>query len=69
MSALDRCDSECSAQAYVKVTGSAGELLFCSHHFDKIMNDPVGYKKIMSFMLEVLDERDRLIENRLIGEN
>jgi predicted nucleic acid-binding Zn ribbon protein len=31
LTALDRCDS-CGAQAYVQVTMSTGELLFCAHH-------------------------------------
>lgn len=64
----DRCDS-CSAQAYVLIKGSTGELMFCGHHYDKIMNDPNSYTKMMGFMLEVVDERERLIENRLIGNH
>ena len=63
---LDRCDS-CPAQAYVSVTGVNGELMFCSHHYDKIMNKPESYKKMMAFMLEVIDEREKLVENRAIG--
>ena len=66
LNALDRCDS-CSAQAYVMVKGSTGELLFCGHHYDKIMNNPDAYTKMMAFMLEIVDERDKLIENRLVG--
>jgi len=68
LSAKDRCDS-CGAQAYVEVKGITGELLFCSHHYNKIMESPRGYENMMSFMLEVLDERDKLIENRLKDEN
>ena len=59
LDATDRCDS-CSSQAYVKVIGNVGELLFCSHHYNKIMNNAEGYKKMMSFMIEVIDERSRL---------
>ena len=66
LNALDRCDS-CEAQAYVKVKGLPGELMFCNHHYNKIMNDPDGYTKMMSFMLEVIDEREKLIEDRLTG--
>lgn len=69
LTALDRCDADCSAQAYVMVKGIEGELLFCSHHYDAIMNSRTGYEKMMSFMLEVVDERERLIENRLVGDN
>lgn len=68
LNALDRCD-RCSAQAYVMVKGATGELLFCGHHYDKIMNNPEAYKKMMGFMLEVVDERDKLIENRLVGSH
>jgi hypothetical protein len=31
------------------------------------MNNSESYKKMMSFMLEVIDEREKLIENRTIG--
>lgn len=65
---IDRCD-RCGAQAYVMVKGSTGDLLFCGHHYDKIMNNPDSYTKMMSFMLEVIDERDRLVENRSKGES
>jgi hypothetical protein len=66
LDAKDRCDT-CQAQALVKVKGASGELMFCSHHYDKIMNNSESYAKMMSFMLEVLDEREKLIENRAIG--
>ena len=68
LKATDRCD-RCAAQAYVMVKGSTGDLLFCAHHYDKIMNNPDAYTKMMSFMLEVVDERERLIENRLTGSH
>ena len=63
---IDRCD-RCAAQAYVMVKGSTGDLMFCGHHYEKIMNDPDAYTKMMAFMLEVTDERERLIENKAIG--
>ena len=66
LDAKDRCDT-CQAQALVKVKGASGELTFCSHHYEKIMNNQDSYKKMMSFMLEVLDEREKLVENRAIG--
>jgi hypothetical protein len=59
LDATDRCD-RCSAQAYVKVIGKVGELLFCSHHYNKVVDDVVGYEKIMKFMVEIIDERARL---------
>ena len=66
----DRCDSkDCGAQAYVMVTGVSGSLDFCAHHYNKIMDNAVGYDKMMKFAYEIIDERERLVENRLIGEN
>ncbi|NBX27134.1 MAG: hypothetical protein EBR55_02630 [Chitinophagia bacterium] len=59
LDATDRCD-RCAAQAYVKVIGKVGELLFCAHHYNKVMDNAVGYDKMMKFMVEVIDERDRL---------
>ena len=67
LNANDRCDSGCNAQAYVYVKGIDGDLLFCAHHYNKIMDNAVGYDKMMSFAIEIIDERDRLIENRLQG--
>lgn len=64
----DRCDS-CSAEALVKVKGVSGELLFCGHHYNKIMNDKIGYDKMMAFMYEIIDERDKLIQNKLKDED
>lgn len=64
LTAVDRCDGpECSAQAYVLVKGMSGELLFCSHHFNKADGE-----KLRAFAFEVIDERERLIENRLKDE-
>lgn len=60
----DRCDS-CNAQAYVHVAGVAGELFFCSHHYNKIMDNAVGYDRMMKFAYQITDEREKLIENRL----
>ena len=59
LGAKDRCDS-CAAEALVKVTGLSGELMFCGHHYNKIMNNPEGYKKMMSFAITIIDERKKL---------
>lgn len=67
LSPKDRCDS-CSAEALVMVTGLSGSLMFCGHHYNKIMDSPEGYKKMMSFAITILDERDKLIENKSKGE-
>jgi hypothetical protein len=55
LTALDRCDS-CGAQAYVKVTMSAGELLFCAHHGAKFKD------KLSETALNWHDESSRLLE-------
>ena len=65
---VDRCDS-CAAEALVKVTGLNGDLIFCGHHYNKIMDNPEAYKKMMSFMITVIDERDKLIENKAKGKD
>jgi hypothetical protein len=68
LKATDRCDS-CAAEALVKVTGLAGDLMFCGHHYNKIMDNAEGYKKMMEFALTVVDERDKLIENKAKGKD
>ena len=60
LTAFDRCD-RCDAQAWVKATGVNGELLFCSHHFNKAKD------KIQEWAYEIIDERERLVENKLQG--
>jgi len=64
----DRCDS-CAAEALVKVTGLNGDLTFCGHHYNKIMDNPEGYAKMMSFMITIIDERDKLIEDKAKGKD
>jgi hypothetical protein len=68
LTANDRCD-RCGAQAYVQVTGVTGDLMFCNHHYNKIMDSTTGYEKMMNFAYNILDERDRLVENRLQGKD
>ena len=60
LKAIDRCDS-CGAQAYVMVKGVNGELLFCSHHYNK---NKIALKE---FAYEIIDEREKLIQNKPIG--
>ena len=62
LTAMDRCDY-CGAQAYVRVTGVSGSLDFCGHHYNRHQD------KLESFAFETIDERDKLIENRLRGED
>ena len=61
LKATDRCDS-CAAEALVKVTGLTGDLMFCGHHYNKIIDDKIGYSKMMSFMLTIIDEREKLVK-------
>lgn len=61
LNATDRCD-QCSAQALVKVKGLIGELTFCNHHYEKIMNNPISYKKMIEFAIEFVDERNKLVK-------
>jgi hypothetical protein len=63
LTGLDRCDV-CDAQAYVHVKGVSGELMFCGHHFNKANSD-----KLQSFAFEIIDERERLIENKSQGDD
>jgi hypothetical protein len=64
LSPLDRCD-RCNAEALVKITGISGDLLFCGHHYNKIMAIPDGYNSMMSFMISIVDERNKLDIDRL----
>jgi hypothetical protein len=43
--------------------------MFCGHHYNKIMDNPEGYKKMMSFMLTVIDEREKLVEDKAKGKD
>ena len=66
----DRCDAkECGAAALVNVKGISGELMFCGHHYNKIVNDFTGNEKLMAFAFEIIDERWAIQENRTKGEN
>lgn len=69
LTAVDRCDAGCSAQAYVKAVGVSGELLFCSHHYNQITSNAIGYANLEKFAYQIIDEREKLIENRLMGED
>ena len=66
LGANDRC-VKCQAQALVRVKGLSGELTFCSHHYEKIMNSSESHNKMMAFLVEILDEREKLIKDKPIG--
>ena len=61
LSPLDRCD-RCSAEALVLVRGVGGELYFCGHHYNDIVDSKTGYEKLANFSYEVIDERDKLVQ-------
>jgi hypothetical protein len=66
LTAEDRCDSSsCGAQAYFEITGVTGKLLFCMHHYNKIVDNAVGYDRMIKFAYQIVDESEKLIENRL----
>jgi hypothetical protein len=69
LDATDRCD-RCGAQAYVKVIGkNNSDLLFCGHHYNKAIDNAVGYDNMMKFVLEIIDEREKLVENKTKGQD
>ena len=53
LTTADRCD-RCGAQAYLRVTMNAGELLFCAHHA-KAHSD-----RLKQVALTIQDETDKL---------
>ena len=66
LNANDRCD-KCQAQALIRVKGLSGQLTFCNHHYENIMNNPESHNKMMAFLVEILDEREKLAVNKPIG--
>lgn len=67
LNATHRCD-KCSAAAFVKVTlkvsgnlPDGGELMFCNHHYNKVE------MALLPFTEAVLDERHKLVQNKLVG--
>ena len=52
----DRCDASCPAQAHVMVVGLEGELMFCAHHYNKIMSSDRGREAMESFAIETVKQ-------------
>lgn len=69
LTANDRCDANCGAQAYVRATGVTGELFFCGHHYEEAVGTASGYDKMMKFAYEIIDERDKLVQNKSKGDD
>lgn len=59
---IDRCD-QCSSQAYVLVKLVTGELMFCGHHYAQ------HESKLAEKAFQIIDEREKLIENRSQGKD
>lgn len=55
----DRCDS-CGVQAYIHVLGVSGDLLFCAHHYEGILNNEKAQKAMNQFAYQIIDERKQL---------
>jgi hypothetical protein len=54
LTVADRCDA-CGAQAYVRVTLSTGELLFCAHHANE------NKAKLEAIAINWHDETEKLL--------
>lgn len=69
LQAIDRCDEPmCHAQAYVRLLAIDGFLDFCGHHYERHLK--LGAKeKFDKIFYEIIDERERLIENRLKSDD
>lgn len=61
LSALDRCDA-CGSQAYVQALGAVGDLLFCAHHYEGILNNEKAQEAMTRFAYQIIDERKQLDE-------
>lgn len=61
LNSTHRCD-RCGAQAYLRVFLKSGnDLLFCGNHYKRYE------AKLEPIMRGKIDERDRLVENKLQG--
>lgn len=56
----DRCDADCPAQAQVMVVGLEGDLLFCAHHYNKIMSEESSREAMESFAIETIKQEDNV---------
>jgi len=59
LAVADRCDV-CGAQALVQTIGTTGDLLFCAHHYEDILNNEKAQKTMNQFAYQVIDEREKL---------
>lgn len=61
LNASHRCDV-CGSQAYVQTIGATGDLLFCAHHYEGILNNEKAQKAMNQFAYQIIDERKQLEE-------
>jgi hypothetical protein len=61
LDASHRCDL-CGAQAYVQTLGVTGDLLFCAHHYESILNNEKAQEAMTQFAYQIIDEREHLQE-------
>jgi len=59
--AQDRCD-QCGAMAYVQTIGVTGDLLFCAHHYQLILDNDKARNAMNQFAYQISDMRFRLGE-------
>lgn len=59
LDATHRCDV-CNAQAYVQTIGTTGDLLFCAHHYEGILNNEKAQKAMTQFAYQIIDERSKI---------
>ena len=59
--AQDRCD-QCGSMAYVQAIGVTGDLLFCAHHYQGILDNEKAQEAMTRFAYQIIDERKQLEE-------
>lgn len=59
--AHDRCD-QCGSMAYVQAIGVTGDLLFCAHHYEGILNNEKAQEAMNRFAYQINDMRFKLGE-------
>jgi hypothetical protein len=61
LDASHRCDV-CGSQAYVQTIGTSGDLLFCAHHYQGIVDNEKAQEAMTQFAYQIIDERGQLEE-------
>ena len=61
LDASHRCDV-CGSQAYIQTIGTSGDLLFCAHHYQGILDNEKAQEAMTQFAYQIIDERGQLEE-------